>query len=107
MTRVLDLTRKANRDMDETMEWLRMGYTARAAARWQIAIGKALLEVQTNPERYSECENMSISGVDLREKLVRRYRGVVYRILYSFDENAVTIHRVRNASQDSLGEDNF
>ena len=53
------------------------------------------------------CEEMSLPGVDLLERLVRRYRGIVCRILYSFDDDSLTVHRVRNASQDSLGEDDF
>jgi len=59
------------------------------------------------PDRYSVCEEMSLPGVDLRERLVRRYRGIVYRILYSFDDKSVTIHRVRNAAQDSLSADDL
>ncbi len=107
MTWELILTRNAYRDLDHTLEWLRVGYSSLAATRWQKAIGKAMIELLDQPDRYPLCEEMSLPGVDLRERLVRRYRGIVYRILYSFDDATSTIHRVRNAAQDSLSEDDL
>lgn len=101
------MTRRANRDLDHTLEWPTVAYSSRAANRWQNAIGKAVIELLVHPDRYPLCEEMSFPGVDLRERLVRRYRGIVYRILYSFDDDSLTIHRVRNASQDTLTEDDF
>lgn len=106
-SRLLILTRKAYRDIDHTLEWLGEGYSSQAASRWQKAIGKAMLELLEHPDPHPAPEEMSLPGVDLRERLVRRYRGIVYRILYSFDDKSVTIHRVRNAAQDSLSADDL
>lgn len=106
-TRQLAVTRNAFQDLRETAGWLQATYSNRAASQWQVAMWNAFDKLLDHPDRYSVCEEMSLPGVDLRERLVRRYRGIVYRILYSFDDDTVTIHRVRNASQDSLTEDDF
>lgn len=84
-----------------------MRYSNRTASRWQVAMWDAFDKLLDQPDRNSVCEEMSLPGVDLREKLVRRYRGIVYRILSSFDDKSVTIHRVRNAAQDSLSADDL
>ena len=70
-------------------------------------MGRAGIGLLDRPDRHPMCDEMSLPGVDLLERLVRRYRGIVCGILYSFDDDSLTVHRVRNASQDSLGEDDF
>ncbi len=105
--RSLIITRKAQFDIWRNMEWLETEYRPAVASKWHAAILRAAGGLQKNPDPHPSPEDIALRVVDLREKLVRYSRGIVYRIIYSFDDNTVTIHRVRNASQDSLTEDDF
>ena len=104
--RSLIITRKAQIDIWTTVAWLNQRYRPATAAKWYAAIMEAVDGALHLPGQRPELDDLSV-GIDLREKIVRRYRGVVYRILYSFDNTTVTIHRIRNSSQDRLTEDDF
>ena len=105
--RSLIITQKAQRDIWRTMDWLETRYRPAVANKWYFAIMRSAEALQQQPAPHPVPDELSLPGIGLREKLIRRYRGVVYRILYSFDDSTVTIHRVRNAVQDSLTEDDF
>ena len=106
-TRKLAVTRKAYSDLRQTAKWLKAEYSDRTASRWQVAMWDAFDELLAIPDRYAAYEDVLIVDIELRERIVRRYRGIVYRIFYSFDDATVTIHRIRNASKDALTEDDF
>jgi len=105
--RSLIITRKAQSDILATIDWLETRYRPSVAMKWHLAILNAADDLRPYADRHPAPDGITIAGLDLREKLVRRYRGIVYRILYTFDDVTVTIHRVRNASQDSLTDDDF
>ena len=104
MTRNIRTTGRAEGDLDRTMLWLTRKYSRRTAGRWHAAILSAIRSLADGAERCPPADEAEALGLDLRELLVRRYRGVVYRVLYTIDGDTVTVHRIRNASQDSLTE---
>ena len=105
--RSLIITRKAQTDILTTMDWLQSRYRHDVAAKWHRAILGAADDLGQYPDQHPVPDSIDVPGLALRERLVRRYRGVVYQILYSFDDETVTIHRIRNASRDALTADDF
>ncbi len=107
MSRVIITTPNAEADIDRTMLWLTRNYSHRTASRWYGAILRAIRSLQADADCHPEADEAFAINLNLRELLVKRYRGVVYRVLYTINDDTVTIHRVRNAAQDSLTEDDF
>jgi len=107
MARVIRSTRNADRDVHQNMRWVARKYSNRAALRWHAAILKAIRTLKEGAERWPLAEESPELGMELRQLIVKRYRGVVFRILYEIDADTVIVHRIRNAAQDSLTEDDL
>jgi len=60
---------------------------------------------QRDPHSFPQAEEFVADGLDLRELLIGRRRGIVHRVLFTIESETVTIHRVRHASQDQMTED--
>ena len=60
--------------------------------------------LEQSPDRCPLADEAGDFGLDLRELLYGRRRGV-YRILFTIDGQTVTIHRIRHAAQDRLSPD--
>jgi toxin ParE1/3/4 len=70
-----------------------------AASRWYTGIDKAVAKLSTLPERHPIAEYESEQlGTPLRQMLYGRRPGV-FRILFSIDDDIVTIHYVRHSAQ--------
>ena len=105
--RNLDVSPAAAKDIRGTGHWLRKQYRLTVSLSWTDAMFAAFQKLVHNPEMHPVAEELDFGEIFFREMIVRRFRGVVYRILYSFDDTTVTIHRIRNAAQDPLTEDDF
>ena len=105
--RDLEVSPAAEKDIRVTGRWLQVQYRVAVAVRWTNAMRAAFQKLVQNPEMHPVAEELDFGELVFHEMIVRRFRGVVYRIIYSFDDTTVTIHRVRNAVQDSLTEDDF
>jgi plasmid stabilization system protein ParE len=70
-----------------------------AAARWYTGIERAIAKLSKMPERHpiapDETEQL---GITLRQMLYGRRPGVV-RILFSIQDNTVTLHYVRHSAR--------
>ena len=64
---------------------------------------KVITELETDPRRHPQADEAAALGMDLRELLIGRRRGIMHRILFTIDD--VTVHRDRHAAMDTLGED--
>jgi plasmid stabilization system protein ParE len=93
-------TSRADADIDAAVRWLSRQSPV-AAARWHAGVLKAVRSLATNPDRCPLADEAVDLGLDLRELLYGRRRGV-YRVLFTIDGQTVTIHRVRHAAQDRL-----
>jgi plasmid stabilization system protein ParE len=87
-------------DIEGAVMWLAQK-NPQAAARWRIGLFQIIQNLETNPNRFAEAEESADLGLDLRELLYGRRRGI-YRILFTIDGDTVNILRVRHASQDRL-----
>jgi len=61
----------------------------------------AIRSLEWNPDRCALADEAGDLGLDLRELLIGRRRGI-YRVLFTVASGIVTIHRVRHAAQDRL-----
>ncbi len=100
MPYALRTTHRADADIEVAIAWLRQGSVA-AAARWHAGVLTAVRSLENNPERCPLADEAGDLGVELRPLLFGRRRGV-YRILFTLDDQTVTIHGVRHAAQDRL-----
>ncbi|OWK42931.1 type II toxin-antitoxin system RelE/ParE family toxin [Fimbriiglobus ruber] len=78
-----------------------------AEARWRKRILQAVDALTTDPVRYPLAEDAMDLGLDLRELIVGRRRGIAHRILFTIDDQTVHVLRVRHASQDRLSDDDL
>ena len=92
-------TRRAFADVDASLAWL--SSRSAPAARWRAGVIGRVAALERSLDRYPLADEAAELGIDLRELLYGRRRGV-YRILFTIDGSAVHIHRVRHAAQDRL-----
>lgn len=92
------VTTRARADALEAFTWL-AERSPDAAERWYLALREAIADLATAPERHPVAEEESrLLGFTLRELLHGRHRGV-YRLLFSVQDDVVTLHHVRHASR--------
>jgi plasmid stabilization system protein ParE len=91
---------RAEADIAAAVTWLARNNAA-AAARWRTGLFRIVENLETNPDRYPVADESADLGLDLRELLYGRQRGV-YRILFTIEGQTVNVLRVRHAAQDRL-----
>lgn len=101
----LRIARRAEADIDAAAAWMSRRSQI-AAARWHDGLLKTARSLATNPERCRLADEASDLGIELRELLYGRRRGV-YRILFTIEAQTVNILRIRHAAQDRLSADDF
>lgn len=94
------ITARAERDIDEALAWL-AERSSQAAARWHAALLEKVQTLEDHPTRCPLAYEAEPLGVELRELLFGKRRGV-YRILFTVDGEIVNIHHIRHASRDWL-----
>jgi len=96
-------TRRANTDLAAMEMWLtQCGLPA--VRRWRVRLLRIIENLEADPHRYPQAAEAADVGIDLREALFGR-RPHVHRILFSMDEQTVTIQRIRHAAQDQISQD--
>ncbi|HTU19210.1 MAG TPA: type II toxin-antitoxin system RelE/ParE family toxin [Gemmataceae bacterium] len=96
---------RADADVTAAVTWLACRNAA-AAARWRTGLFRIVENFETNPNGYPIADEAVDLGVELRELLYGRRRGV-YRILFTIEGQTVNIVRVRHAAQDRLAPDDL
>ena len=92
------VTARARADAVEAFRWL-VERSPDAASRWYLGLEKAIASLATMPERHPVAEEESDQlGFTLRQMLYGRRRGI-YRILFSIEQDTVTLHYVRHSAQ--------
>lgn len=98
MTYRVVVTTRARADALEAFVWL-AERSPDAAERWFLALREAIEGLSTMPERHPAAEEESeFLGVALRQMLYGKRRSV-YRLLFSIQDDVVTLHYVRHASR--------
>jgi plasmid stabilization system protein ParE len=96
---------RAVSDIAVAVSWMARN-SPEAAARWRIGLFQVIENLETDPNRYPAADESMDLGIDLRELLYGRRRGV-YRILFTINEETVNVLRVRHAAQDRLSPDDI
>lgn len=96
---------RAEADITAAVTWLAR-HNAAAAARWRTGLFRIIENLETNPTRYPIAEESVDLGLELREMLYGRRRGI-YRILFTIEGETVNVLRVRHAAQDRLATDDI
>ena len=91
---------RAQSDLAAATAWLARSSPA-AAARWRTGLFQIVENLETDPTRYAPADEAADLGLDLRELLYGRRRGM-YRILFTIGGSTVNVLRVRHAAQDHL-----
>ena len=98
---------KARRDIEKEARYLRREYGARVENRWRSQVNRFLIQLETEPHRYARAEEAEDLQRDLRELIIGKKRGTTHRVLFTIRGNLVVVHRVRQAAQDRLTEEEF
>jgi len=98
MTYRVVVTARARADALEAFTWL-AERSPDAAERWFLALQEAIEGLSTTPERHPVAEEESeLLGVAIRQMLYGKRRNV-YRLLFSIQDDVVTLHYVRHTSR--------
>ncbi len=100
------LSAKAERDVDDVLAWLCQQGAIAAARRWYEGLLAAVGSLERQPERCPLAPEAEELGIELRELLFGRRRGV-YRILFIVEQRTVNILHIRPSARDVLRPDDL
>ena len=94
------------RDLARIARSIGTNVSATSAIRWRMRIESAIRSLANDAEQWPEADEAVALGLNLRFHSVGR-RPHVYRILFTFDDAAVDVFKIRHASQDYITEDDL
>ena len=100
------LSARAERDVDDVLAWLCRQGAAPAASRWHQPLLAAVGTLEREPQRCPLAPEAEGLGIELRELLFGRRRGV-YPILFIVEQRTVYVLHVRHSARDTLGPNDF
>jgi plasmid stabilization system protein ParE len=106
MARVVTLHPGAEADVQSVIAFIARRVSPAAAARWHARVTAVMGRLSADAGQWPEADEGADLGLDLRCRLFGR-RHKVYRILFTYDDQTVTVLRVRHAAQDRLTADDF
>jgi plasmid stabilization system protein ParE len=83
------------------LRWFHEQQADVAGARWYAALLSKIDTLETQPQRCVLAEESAELGIELRQLLFGRRRGV-YRILFTIEGTTVQILHIRHAARDAL-----
>jgi plasmid stabilization system protein ParE len=98
------LTDKAEADVADVLAWFRDQSAHAAGAKWFAQLMAVVDKLETLPERCAKAAEGADLGLDLREILVGKRRGV-YRVIFEIEGRTVHILRVWHSARDALSAD--
>jgi len=100
------LTDKAEADVAAVLAWFRNQSAVAAGAKWFAQLMAAIDKLEVLPERCAKATEGTDLGLDLREILVGKRRGV-YRVIFQIEGRTVHILRVWHGARDALSRDDL
>jgi plasmid stabilization system protein ParE len=100
------LTAKAEADVDEVLRWFQEQRATNAGERWFSRLMAKIDTLETHPERCAVAAESEDVGLEIRELLVGKRRGVC-RIVFRIEKRAVYILRVWHAARDEISPDDL
>ncbi|MCA9078636.1 MAG: type II toxin-antitoxin system RelE/ParE family toxin [Planctomycetaceae bacterium] len=92
---------KALQDADDVLRWFQEQRATSAGARWYQQLLAKIGTLEQRPERCGLALEAEDLGLELRELLFGRRRGM-YRILFVIEGRRVEILRIRHSARDTL-----
>jgi plasmid stabilization system protein ParE len=96
---------RAERDAEEAIRYLQQR-SRTGAARWHAGLTEALRSLEDQPERCGLAPEAEELGIELRQLLFGKRRGV-YRVLFTIDADTVNVLHIRHAAQRPLQPGDF
>lgn len=103
MTYQVRITAKAEQDVEGVLRWFREQTAMPAGEKWVARLLAKIETLEKNPQRCRFASEAAEVGIDLRELLIGRRRGI-YRILFEIQGQTVYILHIRHSARDSLGK---
>jgi plasmid stabilization system protein ParE len=100
MAHQVRISAKALADVEEALAWL-AERSPQAAVRWHAGLMEKVESLANNPEGCPLAVEAKMLGVELRELLFGKRRGV-YRILFKVEGDVVNVVHVRHRARDWL-----
>jgi plasmid stabilization system protein ParE len=94
------ITPEAESDLRAIGDYVVSQHAPKAARRFIKSIRRQIASLKTFPEAYGLAPEAAAAGIDLRQLM----HGM-YRVLYTVEGKAVTIHAVRHGARRPLRED--
>lgn len=100
------LTHKADGDVDSVLRWFADQHAMTAGARWLSTLMARLNTLEMNPGRCPVAEESAAIGLEIRELLLGKRRGV-YRLLFHIEERTVHILRIWHTARETPTSDDL
>ena len=97
----VQLTAKAERDVDQILHWFHEQHATAAGGRWLMQILSTIDTLEKHPERCGLAAEAEELGLELRELLFGKRHGK-YRILFIVRKNVVSILHIRHTARDAV-----
>ncbi len=92
------ITAKALRDVESVLRWFQDQHASATAGRWHSQLMTRIDTLERQPARCRLAAEADELGIELRELLFGKRRGV-YRILFIIDRRTVNILHIRHAAR--------
>ena len=98
----LQITEPAERDIRSAYDWWSRNRSAEQAERWYNNIYQAIETLRSKPSRCPHAPESNLHPSGLRQLLFGIGKHPTHRIIFTIEEDTVTIIRVRHTSQQDL-----
>lgn len=99
-------SKRAHRDIDETLLWFKTQHSTKAGEDWFHQLKARIETLEVHPERCAIADISDQVGVDVRELLFGSRRAA-YRILFTIQGSFVDILHVRHCARGAFGSDDL
>jgi|tagenome__1003787_1003787.scaffolds.fasta_scaffold19282435_1 plasmid stabilization system protein ParE len=103
----LQITEPAERDIRSAHDWWSRNRSTEQADRWYNNVYKAIETLRSMPERCPPAPESKLYPSGLRQVSFGIGKRPTHRIVFTVEQDLVTILRVRHASQQNLTADDL
>jgi plasmid stabilization system protein ParE len=98
----VEISKKANRDLDAILEWVAAREAGIAGGRWVQGLYNAIASLSVMPSRCMLAEENASFPFEVRQ-LLYGDKTLAFRILFSVEDDVVKVLRVRRGRRLPLG----
>jgi len=101
------LTRKAEQQLNDAVDWWAEHRSAEQASRWHAGIAEAMLSLSINPERCRLARENPSVPIEIRELHYGLGRRPSHRVIFAVRQDRVVVYAIRHVAQDDLTADDL